>query len=336
MRRRRLERGVSELLERLGVERPIVQAGMGGGLARAELAAAVSGAGGLGTIGIMAPDALRAELGAARERLGGRAPLAVNLLLPFARRAHWDVAAQADAVVTFWGRPRRRTDRVWIHQCGSVEEARAAKTAGADGVIAQGVESGGHVRGTTPALELLERTRAALGPGYPVLVAGGIADAQDVRTALDAGADAAVLGTRFLMTPESGAISAYKQRLMESRETVLTELFGAGWPRAPHRVIWNEAAERWLTPENPRGPRRVRALQLATSPFLRLIPMSRQGAVAKQQRADRPLLGPSAAVEGGPPNLLDSGPLYAGESVARIHDLRPAAELVRELSGAPN
>jgi NAD(P)H-dependent flavin oxidoreductase YrpB (nitropropane dioxygenase family) len=306
---------------------------MGGGLSRAELATAVSGAGGLGTIGILPPDALRADIAAARERLGGQVPLAINLLLPFARRAHWEAAKQADVVVTFWGRPRRRTERVWIHQCGSVEEARAAKAAGADAVIAQGVEAGGHVRGTTPALQLLERTRAALGPGYPVLVAGGIADARDVRTALDAGADAAVLGTRFLMTPESGAVSAYKQRLMESRETVLTELFGAGWPRAPHRVIWNEAAERWLTPDAPRGSRWVRALHAATAPALRLVPLSKQDVLARSQRADRPMLGPLAPTKGGPSSLLDAGALYAGESVARIHDLRPAAELVRELSG---
>jgi NAD(P)H-dependent flavin oxidoreductase YrpB (nitropropane dioxygenase family) len=347
---------VSELLERLGVDRPIVQAGMGGGLAGHELAAAVSGAGGLGTIGILAPGALRAEIAAARERLGGPGeatgrrhgagsaagglgartpPVAVNLLLPFARREHWEVAAEADAVFTFWGRPKRRTDRVWIHQCGSVGEARAAQAAGADGVIAQGVEAGGHVRGTTPALDLLGRTRAALGAGYPVLVAGGIADARDVRTALDAGADAAVLGTRFLMTPESRALTAYKQRLMESRETILTELFGAGWPRAPHRVIWNEAAERWLDPEHTRGPLWVRLLQTATSPLLNRVPIARRDALARKQRPDRPLLGPLAAVKGGPPGLLDSGPLYAGESVARIHDLRPAAELVFELSGTP-
>jgi NAD(P)H-dependent flavin oxidoreductase YrpB (nitropropane dioxygenase family) len=340
---------VSELLERLGVERPIVQAGMGGGLAGEELASAVSGAGGLGTIGILPPAVLRAQIAAARERLGGpvasraagsgraRAtsrglPVAVNLLLPFARRAHWEAAAEADAVFTFWGRPKRHTERVWIHQCGSVDEARAAKAAGADGVIAQGVEAGGHVRGTTPALVLLEQTRAALGPDYPVLVAGGIADAQDVRTALDAGADAAVLGTRFLMTPESGAIDAYKQRLMESRETVLTELFGAGWPRAPHRVIWNEAAERWLTPEEPLGPRWVRALHAGMSPLVARAPMSWQPRLTRMQRPTSALLGPFAASTGAPRYLLDSGPLYGGESVARIHDLRPAAELVRELS----
>jgi nitronate monooxygenase len=323
---------MSALLDRLGIGRPVVQAGMGGGLARAELAAAVSGAGGLGTIGLLDPEALGREIADARSRIEAGRPVAVNLLLPFARRAHWEAAERADAVVTFWGRPQRRTDGVWIHQCGSVKEALAAQAAGADAVIAQGVEAGGHVRGRLPALELLERTRAALGPGYPVLVAGGIADAADVRAALDAGADAAVLGTRFLMTPESGAAAAYKQRLMEARETVLTELFGAGWPRAPHRVIWNEAAERWLARDR-RGPGWVRALHLVTAPALARVPLSKRAAMARMQRADRPLLGPQAPTAGGPRNLLDAGPLYAGESVARIHDLRPAGELVAELAG---
>jgi nitronate monooxygenase len=323
---------VSDLLERLGVERPVVQAGMGGGLAGSELAAAVSGAGGLGTIGFTAAEMLEREVATTRERLGGRQPVAVNLLLPFARRGHWEAAASADAVVTFWGRPRRHTDGVWIHQCGSVDEALAARAAGADAVIAQGVESGGHVRGVLPALELLERTRVALGPRYPVLVAGGMADATDVRAALAAGADAAVLGTRFLMTEESRARTVYKHRLMESRETVLTELFGAGWPRASHRVIWNEATEHWLTGDR-RGPAWVRALHAAISPALARVPLAHQMRLARAQRPDRPLLGPLAPVEGGPPNLLDAGALYAGESVARIHDLRPAAELVTELSG---
>src|SRR4051812_47065799 len=100
---------MSELLERLGLEWPIVQAGMGGGLAGSELAAAVSGAGGLGTIGILPPANLASEIAKAREQAGGRKPIAVNLLLPFARREHWDAVSEADAVFTFWGRPRRRT-----------------------------------------------------------------------------------------------------------------------------------------------------------------------------------------------------------------------------------
>lgn len=122
------------LLERLGVEAPVVQAGMGGGLSRHELAAAVSEAGGLGTIAVNGAGAIRRELAAARA-LTGR-PVAVNVLLPFARRDWFEAAAAADLVVTFWGRPRRRTDGVWLHQCGSVAEARRAWAAGADGVIA--------------------------------------------------------------------------------------------------------------------------------------------------------------------------------------------------------
>ena len=155
------------LLGRLGLEHPVVGAGLGGGLSRARLTVAIGEAGGLGQLGIMPPPMLRAELAAHRER--STRPVAVNLLLPFARRAHWEVAGEADAVVTFWGRPRRRTDGIWVHQCGSVEEARMAADAGADGVIVQGVEAGGHVRGTAPALELLERTGAALAAGLPAL-----------------------------------------------------------------------------------------------------------------------------------------------------------------------
>jgi len=76
----------------------------------------------------------------------------------------------------------------------------------------------------------------------------------------------------------------------------------------------------------------VRALHVATAPLLARVPLSKRDALARRQRAGGPLLGPLAAVQGGPSNLLDAGPLYAGESVARIHDLRPAAELVSELA----
>src|SRR5215208_5693558 len=171
---------------------------MGGGLARAALAGAVSGAGGLGTVGFEAPERMRAEIADVRER--AKRPVAANLLLPFTRREHWEAAATADLVVTFWGRPRRGADNPWVHQAGSVEEAQAAVTAGADGVIAQGVEAGGHVRGKLPALKLLELTRDSLPEAFPVLLAGGIADRGDVERALAAGAVAVVLGTRFVMS----------------------------------------------------------------------------------------------------------------------------------------
>lgn len=316
------------LRERLGLEHPVVAAGMGGGLSRARLTVAVAEAGGLGQLGIMPAQALRAELGAHRERSAG--PVAVNLLLPFARPEHGAVARDADAVVTFWGEPRRPADRPWIHSCGTVAEALAAAGAGADGVIVQGIEAGGHVRGTAPALELLERARAALRPGFPVWLAGGVAERADVEAALAAGADAIVAGTRFLLSEESDAHPEYKRRLLAASETVLTELFGAGWP-ARHRVVRNAATERWL-----RGdalPPGLGLLQRATAPALSRLPDAVARRMARDARPTLPLLGPLPATTDDPVSLVDSGPLYAGECVARIGELRPAGEIVRALAG---
>lgn len=315
-------------LERLRVRAPVFQAGLGGGLSRHELAAAVAEAGGLGTIAVNGAAAIERELRAARELTGG--PLAVNVLLPFARRDWFEAAASADAVVTFWGKPRRRTAGVWIHQCGSVEEVRAAHAAGADALIVQGVEAGGHVRGRVPALELLAQARAALPEDFPLLLAGGIAERADVQRALDAGASAAVAGTRFLLAEESRAHPAYRERLLAADATILTELFGTGWP-APHRVVANAATGRWLG-DDLRGPRLNRALNRITGPAARYVPAGVQVRMARAQRSGSRLLGPMGPTDDGPENLLDAGPLYAGETVARIDDVRPAATIVAELT----
>ncbi|ORA16163.1 NAD(P)H-dependent flavin oxidoreductase [Mycobacterium asiaticum] len=301
---------------------PVVQAGMGT-VAGFELAAAVSEAGGLGTIA-----GARAEIGAevaAARSLTGR-PIAVNLLLPFMRRGDVEAAAAADVIVTFWGVPRRLAATTWIHQCGSVDEAKAAEAAGADGVIAQGVEAGGHVRGTTPALELLDRVRRAV--NIPVLVAGGIVDARGVREALEAGAAAAVVGTRFLLSEECRAHPEYKQRCLEASETVLTELFGLGWPDAPHRVIPNAATRRWLG-SDVRGPGWIRVANRMLSHLANAMPDAAQN---RAVRAQLPSWLPYAIAQppgvDGPAELVDARPLYAGANVGRISDVRPAGELV--------
>jgi NAD(P)H-dependent flavin oxidoreductase YrpB (nitropropane dioxygenase family) len=300
---------------------------MGGGLSRHELAAAVSEAGGLGTIAVNGAVPIERELAAARA-LTGR-PLAANVLLPFARRDWFEAVAAADVVVTFWGAPKRRVPGLWVHQCGSVAEARAAHAAGADAVIVQGVEAGGHVRGSVPALELLDRVRAALPSGYPLLLAGGIAERGDVERALEAGASAAVAGTRFLLSDESRAHPEYRRRLLAAEKTLLTELFGTGWP-APHRVIANAATERWLTGD-PRGPGLNRVLNRLSASGARYMPPSIQARLAHSQRPGSRLLSPQGPTDDGPTNLLDAGPLYAGKTVARISDVRSAAEIVRNL-----
>jgi nitronate monooxygenase len=315
-------------LDDLGVATPVVQAGMGGGLSRHELAAAVSDAGGLGTIAVPGPQAIEGELAAARA-LTDR-PIAINVLLPFARRSWFEVASAADVVVTFWGAPKRRTGGTWMHQCGSVAEAQAAHAAGADAAILQGVEAGGHVRGSLPALELLERARATLPADFPLLLAGGIAERDDVHQALDAGASAAVAGTRFLLSDESRAHSEYRQRLLDADETILTDLFGLSWP-APHRVIPNAATELQLSGDSP-IPTLNRALNRLSAPGARFAPASIQRRLIRNQRPSGRMLTPQGPTDDGPPTLLDAGPLYAGETVARIGEVRPAAEIVAALT----
>ncbi|MFZ1153996.1 MAG: nitronate monooxygenase [Solirubrobacteraceae bacterium] len=308
-----------------GLDAPIVQAGMGA-VARSELAAAVSEAGGLGTIG-GARGQIAQELAAAR-KLTGR-PIAVNLVLPLLRPGDVQAAADADVIVTFWGEPRRLAGGTWVHQCGSVKEARAAEAAGADAVIAQGVEAGGHVRGTTPLLALVESVRAAV--KVPVLAAGGIVDPPGVREALDAGAVAAVMGTRFLLSEESRAHPDYKLRCLQADRTVLTELFGLGWAEAPHRVVPNAATRRWLG-DDPRGPAWIRLANRLASPLVMRVPETLQDRGLQVQRPALPFLGPPMALDDGPESLVDSGPLYAGANVTRISEILPAAQVVNDLT----
>jgi nitronate monooxygenase len=300
---------------------------MGGGIAGHALAAAVSEAGGLGTIGMLDPASLERELELAR-RLTGK-PIAVNLLLPFTRPGHWRVAERANAVVTFWGRPVRRTSGIWLHQCGSVPEAKEALAAGADGVIAQGVEAGGHVRGRLALAELLEQTLSAV-PGRPVFAAGSIATAEDVRRVIAAGAAGAVAGTRFVLSEESLAHPEYKRRLADAAQTVLTELFGLGWP-ARHRVVPNAATERWLHGAGE-GPLVGRMVNRAAAPIVARLPLSAAGRLTQMQRLSLPLFGPSPVLRGMDDRLVDLTPLYAGETVRRLSDIQPAAQIVRDLT----
>jgi NAD(P)H-dependent flavin oxidoreductase YrpB (nitropropane dioxygenase family) len=220
-----------------------------------------------------------------------------------------------------------------MHQCGSVDEARAAHAAGADGVMVQGVEAGGHVRGTTSALELLDQVQAALPVGYPLFLAGGLADRADVQRALEAGAVAAVLGTRFLMSEESMAHAGYKRRLVEGSTTILTDLFGLGWPNATHRVLPNAATDHWLERRrDDRVPGWVSGVQASMVPVRRHVPFAVQAFLAHRVSAASPLLSPLPPVTGSPERMLRTGALYAGETVGRIHDVVPAGELVRALA----
>ncbi|WP_320670085.1 NAD(P)H-dependent flavin oxidoreductase [Patulibacter defluvii] len=327
--------------ERIGLEHPLVQAGMGGGLSTAPLAAAVSAAGALGTVGIMPPRAFAAELRAARGLAGAR-PVAANLLVPFLRRAHVRACVEGGAalVVLHGGfAPRvvaalRAAGIVVLQQVGTAVEARRALGDGVAGVIVQGLEAGGHTYATAPRAAAVAAVRAALPDATPVLAAGGVVDGDDVAAALAEGADAVVVGTRFLATDESRAHPAYKRALVAGERTIDTLLFGVGWPMR-HRVLVNAATDRWCRRDD-RGPAAVRALGLATGPVGRLLPLAAMELAPRLQRPAVPLLTPGPALAGGGPDaLVERTPLYAGQGVGRIDAIVPAAQVVRALTPAP-
>nr|MDT0526135.1 nitronate monooxygenase [Streptomyces sp. DSM 41633] len=120
---------------------------------------------------------------------------------------------------------------------GTEDQAAEALAYGADGLIAQGREAGGHLVGTVAQADFLPKALALAG-SRPVFAAGGIATAADTRAVLDAGAAGAVAGTRFLLTHESGAHPAYRQRIIDADSTIETTVFGLAWP-ARHRVLPN-------------------------------------------------------------------------------------------------
>ena len=244
---------------RLGMTAPIFSVGMGA-LAGPTLAAEVSNAGGCGVLGRVsgAPVAhLRQQI--RRVRALTDKPFGVNIILATLQLEWIDICLdeRVPLLVFFWGDPRpyvqeahRRGIKVFL-QVGSVEEARAAAGAGVDGVIAQGLEAGGHVKSTTALSSLLPAVVEAVQP-VPVVAAGGIADGRGLMAALSLGAQAVSLGTRFLCSEEALAERAYKERVVQStaEDTVYTTLFNGGWD-APHRVLRNKAVAEWEAAGRP-------------------------------------------------------------------------------------
>lgn len=325
-------------MERLQLQHPVVQAGMGGGLSGAPLAAAVSNAGGLGTVGIvLEPRAFHDELRRARTLAPGR-PVAANLLLPFARPAHVAacIAAGVDVVVTFCGSAPEAVARLRaagimvLAQVGTPEQLRQAVADGVDGLVAQGIQAGGHLLGVQPTEAWLVQALTLVPDGMPVLAAGGIATRTDTRSALDAGAAAVVCGTRFLLTDECAAHPAYKQRVTGATRTLDTLLFSMGWSDR-HRVVPNAATDRWCA-RAERGPAPVVAANRVLAPLLQRLPPAMATVTLPYQRVGIPFYGPAAPLAGMDERLVEAAPLYAGRCARGITTVIPAADAVRELA----
>lgn len=246
----------------LDLEHPLMSAPMAMH-SSAPLAAAVSAAGALGSFGAMhsrrGPDWIHEQLAAIRDTTDR--PFAVGFITPFLSFAEPFLAAVLDAppaavMLSFadpgpWAARLRDAGVLVICQVQDHESASRAVDAGADVLVAQGTEAGGHT-GTMGLLPFLAAT-VRRHPDVPVLAAGGIADARTLAAALVAGADGALIGTAFLATPEAVEVDdGYRQFIVDSdgTDTVLTDVFdvlsGLPWPEGIHdRMRANRTTQEW-------------------------------------------------------------------------------------------
>ncbi|HEY7716347.1 MAG TPA: nitronate monooxygenase [Candidatus Binatia bacterium] len=250
----------TRICDLLGIVHPIVLGGMGTATT-APLVAAVSNAGGFGTLGTSAFNAatLESEVAAIHERTDK--PFGINHLLFQIHEEMFAVTLRArPAVAAFaWARKdqnlpdyfRRAHDAGCkvMYMAGEVPEALRAAEAGADVLVAQGTEAGGHV-GWMASLPLVPMMVRAVAP-LPVLSAGGIADGRGLAAVLALGAEGVLLGTRFMATPEAPIHPNFKQAIVESdgHDTVLTEIPDLAtqrvWPGAMSRAKRNKFIEQW-------------------------------------------------------------------------------------------
>jgi nitronate monooxygenase len=310
----------------VGCTIPIQQAGMGAA-GPPELAAAVSEAGGLGMLGTaragLNPTTLATLLNRTRE-LTNRA-FGVNFIIrpggaPSQSRARECVeqAAKVGRVVEFFYSDPSAEFVQLVHdhgalaswQVGSADEARKAAAVGCDMIVAQGIEAGGHVRGTVGLVDLLCEVLEAV-PEVPVLAAGGIGTGRAMAAALAAGAAGVRVGTRFVAAAEADVHPIYVDALIAARaeDSIYTRTFHVGWPEAPHRVLRSaiEAAEA-LQGDSVGNVTNIDGSHPAVLRFAVTV-------------ADRTATGHVGAMA-----------LYAGQSVGAVKRIMPAREIVRELA----
>jgi len=310
-----------------GLATPIVNAGMAM-IARPALAAAVCEAGGLGTIGsdINPPDVLR-DLIRQTKALTKR-PFGVDLIGDFVTDEHLTVLIEEKLALAifFWTLPQQEQVerlkqagiKVWM-QIGAVAEAHQAVALGADALIVQGAEAGGHNRAEASTMTLFPRIRRCF-PGVPLLAAGGIVDGATMAAALVLGADAVWCGSRFLASKEAEAHQTYKDRVLSADvgDTAIFSIYGPEWPLQAMRAIVNDGARAALG-------READAMKEAEGQVI-------GSTILNGQKIDVPRYSailPTRDFDGD----TEQACLTAGQSVGNIDEILPAGEIVRQMTG---
>jgi enoyl-[acyl-carrier protein] reductase II len=225
----------TRLTDLLGIDHPVMLAGMGG-VSYSPLVTAVSDAGGFGCLGAstMSTEQMVSEI--ARVRQATDKPFGVDLLTAMpgdlVGQVEQIIEGGASVFVAGLGVPGEvvdlchRHDVLVVNMCGKVDHARRALDAGCDVVVAQGTEAGGHT-GLVATMPLVPQIVDAVGAHIPVVAAGGIFDGRGLAAALALGADGVWIGTRFIATPEARAVTGYKDALVRTKEdgTIISRAF---------------------------------------------------------------------------------------------------------------
>jgi NAD(P)H-dependent flavin oxidoreductase YrpB (nitropropane dioxygenase family) len=312
---------MTPVCELLGIEQPIVQAAM---VDIPQAAAAASNAGALGMLTLT----WSGDVGAVVRETAALTtrPFGGNLVLTDDRHRRLDQALDAGLrIVSFFlGDPGGYVEAVHdaggvvMHTVGSAEEARRAVESGVDVIVAQGWEAGGHVGSTVATLPLVPAVVDAVAP-VPVIAAGGIADARGVAAVFALGAQAAWVGTRFLLAEEMPIHEDYRRALIAAAETDpqwYPNLYDVGWPDSPHRALRNSTAKAWEAAGRPPDDQRPGIGDVIAH-------LASGEAIVRYEGAP-PMVGTTGDIE--------ALSMWAGQGVALTKESQSTADIVAELT----
>lgn len=307
----------------LRIEKPILSAPMAGA-AGPDLVAAVCNAGGYGVIPLWgrSKDQVSAGIDEIRALTDRNFAVNLNLSFPYEDQLDMCIAKGVHAVSLFWGMKPSAIARakagglIVLMSVGNAEEARTAADAGADVIVAQGWEAGGHVWGQVSTMALIPAVVDAV--DIPVVAAGGIADGRGMAAALMLGASGVWIGTRLLAASEATIHDVYRTRILQASEADTQwahDLYDVGWPDAPHRALSNSTAREWVKAGCSKPGRRPNE---------------------QEQIGQRPNGDPVVRYQSYTPVPETSGnveamSLWAGQGVSLVREVSPAADIIEEI-----
>ncbi|SHI41010.1 nitronate monooxygenase [Shimia gijangensis] len=311
------------LLEVLETEKPILSAPMAGAVGP-ELVAAVCNAGGYGVVPLweIPEEDVGAKIDELRELTDRNFAVILNMSFPYEKQLETCINKGVHGVSLFWGVEPKAIARakagglVVLASVGNANEARIAADAGADVIVAQGWEAGGHVWGQVSTMALIPAVADAV--DLPVVAAGGISDGRGMAAALMLGASGVWIGTRLLASPEATIHKEYRSRILQASEADTQwahDLYDVDWPDAPHRTLINSTSRTWAEAGSPAPGERPNEKEM--------IGQDSAGEPVERYQSYTPQPQTVGNVE--------AMSLWSGQGVSLVREVMPVSDIVEEI-----